>query len=215
MSEAPATTTTSTSETPTPAEPSLLGAAPPAPTPPPDKPATAEGAVAAAPAAPTTPETPIPPAPLDPNDLVWPEGARPDAAQMGEAAKFFKEAGVTDKKQAQSLLDYHLKQVTDTTNGLYKAWEKQQTEWQAEIRKEYGDKLTATNAKIAQIIDTYGGQDLRDALNQTGAGNNPAVYRAFARIAEAFTEGGHVRGSPTATSRPSVESVFYPNQPQG
>jgi hypothetical protein len=57
-------------------------------------------------------------------------------------------------------------------------------------------------------------------MDYTGAGNNPAFIKAFWKMAQALTEGGHVAGTgpapigqkpPGAAERPTAAKALYPN----
>ena len=60
------------------------------------------------------------------------------------------------------------------------------------------------------------------AMNLTGAGDHPAIVKAWWRASEAFREGQHVSGSgpsahgqlaPGESARPSPAAAMYPNLP--
>lgn len=121
---------------------------------------------------------------------------------------------------AQKLIDLAAKQVTQANEKLTAAWNKQQEDWQAEIKADKdigGDKLEGTLQTFAKVADDPALSDpkFREALVFTGAGNHPAVVRTLAKWAAALSEGGPVRGAPAGERRaPStLGEAFYPEGP--
>jgi hypothetical protein len=99
-------------------------------------------------------------------------------------------------------------------------WVKLNNDWQTAIKADPeigGEQFEPMRVNVARLIDDYVGplnSPERKALNQalllTGAGNNPAIVKLFARIAAAHTEGGPVAGSP-ARAVPNAAELLYPN----
>lgn len=68
---------------------------------------------------------------------------------------------------------------------------------QARIDPEYGGAAFAHNLKIAKAaVNRFGGQRLRQALEETGIGSHPEIVRAFWKV-------GMAMNSPTAPTQPS------------
>lgn len=84
-----------------------------------------------------------------------------------------------------------------------------QTAWQDAIKSDPeigGDKLAPSLAQAAKVIDRYGGAELREALNLTRAGNNPAIVKAFIAIGKAMGDAeGLVTGKPATAAAQSPE----------
>ena len=102
--------------------------------------------------------------------------------------------------------------------------------WKAETEKlpEMTVKGTeAANAEIGRLKsvifenDPTGLKEFNDAMNLTGAGDHPAIARAWLRAASRLNEGTHVRGTPNKdaptkpgeSARPSAAQAMYPNLP--
>lgn len=165
----------------------------------------------------TTPETPPPadsilgqtPAPVaepfDAEKITLPEGLAKDDALFGEFTNLAKEHGLA-MPAAQTLLELAAKQSAAVSQKLQANWDKQNADWQAEIRadKEIGgdnlDGALQTFAKVASDPE-LSDPKLREALAFTGAGNHPAIVRTLVRWAKALSEGGPVRGAPTSSNR--------------
>jgi len=120
------------------------------------------------------------------------------------------------KAQAEALLGLHGDLAKKAMEAQAEAWNGLQKQWQDEVRadKEIGGaKLTAeVLPAIAKVLDQFGGPEVRQALDVTGAGNNPAIIKMLYKVANAITEGGAVKGNPVVTAeKKSMAATFYPN----
>jgi hypothetical protein len=152
-----------------------------------------------------------PPAELKPDDFKLPEGFSVDEASMTSYLEFAKTQGL-NKDQAQGALDLYAQQITQLGSAMEAEWNATQTQWQEQCRALPdigGDKLDASLAEVARVIDRYGSQDLRTALDVTGAGNHPAVVQFLHKIAKAVNEAPPVSGQPTATATLSRADRMY------
>lgn len=106
------------------------------------------------------------------------------------------------------------------------AWVAMNEGWQAEIKAmpEFaGPKFDQMTASVGRLFDDFvGAKDSpeRKALDQallfTGAGNNPAIVRAMARIAANYTEStSHVSGSPSRTPVDAAAMMYPKSAPAG
>ena len=153
-------------------------------------------------------------------DFKVPEGYELDADVAKDATALFKELGLP-QAAAQKLVDFYSAQSQQASEAPFKAWHETQEAWKTEIKAdpEIGGKLDTVKTTIARAIDGLGdaklAADFRQAMDYTGAGNNPAFIRAFYRLAAKVTEGSHVSGQPQG-SRPrpvSAAAALYPNLP--
>jgi len=184
---APETTLTTTSEVTTAPEPSVLGT-----------------------------EAPAAPEPFDAEKITLPEGLSKDDALFGDFTNLAKEHGLP-MPVAQTLVDLAAKQVQAANQKLQASWDKQNADWQAEIRADKeigGDKLTGVLQTFSKVASNPELSDpkFREALAITGAGNNPAIVRTLTRWAKALSEGGPVQGGPTTGTgaRPqTLGEAFY------
>jgi hypothetical protein len=107
-------------------------------------------------------------------------------------------------------------------------WQETQEQWVKEVKAdpELGPRLNEVKTTISRAIDGLNNpklaRDFREAMDFTGAGNNPAFIRAFYKLAQMVTEGGHVAGGgPSAAGQkragemPSAAQAMYPNLPTG
>lgn len=152
-----------------------------------------------------------------------PEGFEANEEVMTEARAVFKELGLS-QETAQKLVDFHAKQATAAANAPVEYWKQMQKDWVAEIKadKDLGGKIPEVRATISKAIDQLGdlAVPFREAMDLTGAGNNPAFFRAFYKFAQLLTEGAHVSGggpskagqlAPGATEKPTAAKALYPN----
>jgi hypothetical protein len=179
----------------------------------------------------TKPDTkPAAPEAYEPFKL--PEGIELKGPELEQAQTIFKELGLT-QDAAQKLVDFHAAQMKaiaaapDTTfDALATEW-KTKAEADPEIGPFDGAKALALKTTIAKGLDALGDQalakDFKQVMNLTGAGNNPAFIKAFAKFASAFVEGkpvntnnakpsGEGQKAPNAAPK-SIASAMYPNLP--
>lgn len=153
---------------------------------------------------------------FDPATYKAPEGVEldPEAFKaFGEAAKA---QGLT-QPQAEAMISLHNELMAKAGTAMTTTWNDLQTKWQGEVRADKeigGERLTSeVLPTIAKALDQFGGPDVRQAFDMTGAGNNPAIIKLLYGMAKAVTEGGPVKGNPVASqpSQKSMTELFYPS----
>jgi hypothetical protein len=195
-------------------------AAAPAPQPVPAVGQTALGAAVpqdkAAPAA----ETPAPEAPpeLVYADFNLPDGATVDEVQLKAATDLFKAARLP-QEQAQKFIDLAVSREQAAAQKGVQAFVDLQNKWVSEVKADPdigGERLEASLASAARAIDRLAVPGLREALNLTGAGNHPAVVKAFVRLGEMIQEDRFRPGrdTPTEPPRTAAERVYGPGGPK-
>jgi hypothetical protein len=160
-------------------------------------------------------------------DFTVPDGFELDknvAAEFGTVAKGLN----ISQTGAQELVDLYVKHVQEANNAPYKAWSDVQERWRNEINDDPnigGSKLSGVKVSIGKLFDSLGdaktADAFKEAMDYTGAGNNPAVIRFLYSLAKRLTEGGPVRGGGPSTEgqiapgtgRPSAARAIYPNLP--
>ena len=155
-----------------------------------------------------------------------PEGYELTEATSKEVNEMFKGMGLSTAN-AQKLMDYYVGKATEANEAPYKLWQDTQKGWVDEIKADpvLGKRLDEVRATASKAIDGLGDPKLaaefRQALNITGAGNNPAFVRGFYRLAQQVTEGRHVAGrgpseagqqAPDAKPK-SAAAALYPGLP--
>jgi len=179
------------------------------------------GSAAAEPAAPVA-ETPAPAAeaPARPSytEFTLPEGVTLDAEQLQPATELFADAGLS-QVQAQKFIDLAVARETAAAQRGVQAFVDLQNQWVAEIKADPdigGDRLKTALASAARAIDRLEVPGLREALSFTGAGNHPAVVRAFVRLGQMISEDRFAPARPVPAAPPrSPAEVIYDGGPRG
>lgn len=137
----------------------------------------------------------------------------------------FKELGLS-QDQAQKLVDFHAEQLTANASGSEAAAQAMRNEWRDTAVKNpaigTGTQLKPeVRTTIAKAIDGLGpdlAKNFRQAMNITGAGDNPAFIEAFYALARERTEGRPLAApQPAPVANPGKPSglahALYPNLP--
>jgi hypothetical protein len=163
-----------------------------------------------------------------------PDGLTLDSKQTEAATAIFKELNLT-QDAAQRLVDFHAQQLIDAAKAPENTYTQTREKWVSEVKADAeirgavsGDKtgLDAVKLDIGRALNSLGDPKLvanfREAMDVTGAGDNPAFIKAFWKLSQHVTEGKHVTGSnpsphgqraPGATDRPEAAKALYPNLP--
>jgi antitoxin component of RelBE/YafQ-DinJ toxin-antitoxin module len=149
-----------------------------------------------------------------------PEGFELAEAVQAEAGTLFKELGLT-QANAQRLIDFYTAKSQESVQAPFKLWEDTQAKWVDEVKQEHGTKLDSVLQTISKAVDSIGdvklASDFREAMDFTGAGNNPAFIRAFYKLAQRLTEGSPLNGrGPSPLGQPNqrpatAAQALYPN----
>lgn len=154
-----------------------------------------------------------------------PEGFEASEEIMTSAQEVFKAQNLT-QAQGQALVDLYAKISADAAEAPVKFWVDKQNEWRNEIKADPeigGSKLTKVKEDIGKMYTAIVALDpknadlvaeFRDAMNYTGAGNNPAFVKFMNIVSQRFIEGSHVPANPPADNKPkSAAQALYPNLP--
>lgn len=92
----------------------------------------------------------------------------------------------------------------------------QNAEWVGQLNEMYGgeEKAQEVADRLAPFIDQYGGDELREALNVTGAGNHPAVFRFMEKVSAALGEGTPVNAGKSTGGNADPLGKLYPSMVQ-
>ncbi|AHB70333.1 hypothetical protein P262_02767 [Cronobacter malonaticus] len=147
-------------------------------------------------------------------ELTAGEGVELDAAAVKEFEPIARELNLSNE-QAQKLVDVYASKILPLVNQQQlAAWQKQGEEWQEAIKADKeigGDKLTSSISAAQRAIDQFGTPELKEYLEASGLGNNPALVRFCVQVGKAMSEdkmvsGGHVSGGN------DLISAFYPEK---
>lgn len=166
----------------------------------------------------------------DKYEFKLPEGYELPKEVEDKVVPIFKKAGFTNE-QAQEFLDLHNEIAKEAAEAPVKFYEKMRSDWRTEVigDRQIGDGRDGLSTQAKQDINAafqaIGSERLvnefKEAMNLTGAGDNPAFLRAFAALGKHFREGTAVAGtkpSPAGQTAPgrgprSAASAMYPNLP--
>lgn len=192
--------------TPTPAptpEPTPAPAPAPAPTPepkpgePPKEPAKAEPFV-----------------PLTAEAIKLPEGLEADTPTQEKFLAVMNNRDLTPAAQAQALVDLQAEVLKGASERASQLWADKQTEWQNEVKADAeigGAKLDETLGGISTMLNTYGTPELRQAFDETGAGNNVHIVRFLHKMAGMVNEPRLTPAATPAAADASLADRLFPN----
>ena len=150
-------------------------------------------------------------------DFKLPEGVTVDADSLKPATELFAETGLS-QDQAQKFIDLAMARETAAAHKSVQAFVDLQNQWVSEIKADPdigGDRLKSSLASANRAIDRLNVPGLREALNFTGAGNHPAIVKAFVRLGQMIAED---RFRPGHLARPQVPrspaEVIYDGNPR-
>ncbi|GKX40041.1 peptidase [Pectobacterium carotovorum subsp. carotovorum] len=119
------------------------------------------------------------------------EGQTLDAEALAVFEPLARELGLTNE-QGQKFVDaYASKILPQIQKQQMDTWQKTVEGWAETVKADKeigGDKLTANLGKAQQAVMQFGGEDLKQALQETGLGNHPALVKAFVKIGHAMSE---------------------------
>jgi hypothetical protein len=151
-----------------------------------------------------------------------PEGAAIDEEGMTGFKGLAKELDLT-QEQAQKLLEFGGEKIKAMAEAPSKLWAETQAKWQAEVKAdpEIGGTKFQDSVKTAALVFEPGESNpfvssaeeavgLRNALNATGAGNNPAIVKLFVKMGSILKEPAGLAGKPVAATRASLLDKMYP-----
>lgn len=146
--------------------------------------------------------------------LKLPDESPLDDSAVERIAAKAKERGLTTE-QAQELLNHESEAISSYAKAQSEAFKQAVDGWKATIEsdKELGGADYAKNAELAKrVVDRFATEDFKKALNETGFGNHPELFRVFFKIGKAMAEDQLVMpGAQQAPKQRSVEDLLYGN----
>ena len=133
-----------------------------------------------------------------------------DEAALESFEPLAKELGLT-QEQADKLVGIHAESLQKAHQQAAEQHSRQMEAWTKELRNdpEFGGAAFDGNIKSAQkAVEQFGSEGLKEALEETGLGNHPALVRTFAMIGKAISEDGFVSGGKSGGAR-SAADIFY------
>lgn len=138
---------------------------------------------------------------FDAEKLILPEGYE-KGEHFGQFIDWSTKAGIT-QPQAQELIDLYKLAIEGHESRIKQSFIADNERWQNEVKSDQelgGTKLEGVRQTISKLLDNPELSDpkFREALDYTGAGNNPAVIRTLYRWAQKLSEGAPVAGNPAS-----------------
>ena len=156
-----------------------------------------------------------------------PEGFELDEKLIEKASTLFKKQGLT-QAQADEIVGLYTEKAKEASEEPYRKFEEIRTGWRNEVLSDPtmgdGTELKAeVKATLGRAIDSMGptaAAAFREAMELTGAADNPAVIRGLLALGKVVTEGRPVQGAgPAKTGQQapgkavSAAQALFPNLP--
>ena len=81
--------------------------------------------------------------------------------------------------------------------------------WAQQTKEMLGANWQEEISKAVRAADVFGGESLRQLLEETGLGNHPAIVRTFAEIGKRLSEDVSVAGKPAAQTDKTFTQALY------
>jgi len=144
-------------------------------------------------------------------DLKLPEGSHLDASAVERVTAKAKELKLTPE-QAQSELNRESELLKTYVEGQQAQLAKTVDTWVEEAKKdpEIGGDGFVKSAEIAKrVVNRFGTEEFKKALNDTGLGNHPELIRVLTRIGRAMTEDQLILPSGQGKGPRAPEDILY------
>lgn len=142
-----------------------------------------------------------------------PEGMVASEEALETFQNFARENGMS-QEHAQKALDYYTGEVQKLFTEQENAWKEVRQGWiqQAKSDEEFGGQKFQENMRhVAKAMDAFGSPELRQTLNESGLGDNPALIRFFYRVGKLAGEGDFLTGRGDTSGDVDPASVLYPS----
>ena len=135
---------------------------------------------------------------------IVPEGMEYDEKSAGEYSAIAKECGLT-QEQASKIASYGMNLMKSNAEAAMQAMHQKRTHWAEEAKTELGADFAPTVAKCGVAMEALDRKipGIRQAFDETGAGNRVEIIRAMAMLGELIGEDrGHSAGGGTGGDAP-------------
>ena len=146
-----------------------------------------------------------------------PEGFDYDDGKVSEFTALARELNLS-QEQAQKLVDLHVRHWL----GFEEQTRAQAEEWRKQTMNDPefgGQKFMQSLQDAHRFVNAFGGEKLRIALDATGAGNHPEIFKAFALAGRLLGEDQLVKGTGTALvgggTFADLANTLYPDMKNG
>ena len=142
-----------------------------------------------------------------------PEGMELDQQMLEQFKPLAKELGLS-QEAAQKFVDMYAERMQGFQQERENAIAQQQQQWadQAKQDEEIGGEQFDQNVETARkAIDTFGSDDLKGFLDETGLGNHPEMIRFAARVGAKISEDTLIPGGQGGGQSKSAADVLFDN----
>jgi hypothetical protein len=146
-----------------------------------------------------------------------PEGFEYDDGKVSEFTTLARELNLS-QEQAQKLVDLHVRHWL----GFEEQTRAQAEEWRKQTMNDPefgGQKFMQSLQDAHRFVSAFGGEKLRIALDATGAGNHPEIFKAFALAGRLLGEDRLVKGAGAAPAGggtfADLANTLYPDMKNG
>lgn len=146
-----------------------------------------------------------------------PEGFDYDDGKVSEFTALARELNLS-QEQAQKLVDLHVRHWL----GFEEQTKAQAEEWRKQTMNDPefgGQKFMQSLQDAHRFVSAFGGEKLRIALDATGAGNHPEIFKAFALAGRLLGEDRLVKGAGAAPAGggtfADLANTLYPDMKNG
>jgi len=117
------------------------------------------------------------------DEVTMPDGFALDENQLNDFQEKAHSVGLSEK-QANELYGWYVGNQSTQFEGMVNSAEEQLIAAQTDLRKTWGNAYDQKFSAAERPVREFGGEELEQALAETGAGNNPMLIKAFAQIGE-------------------------------
>jgi hypothetical protein len=110
-----------------------------------------------------------------------------DPQVLDRFKKVFHAAGL-NQKQAEGVFKNYLEYVGEVHSNNTQGVEAQRQEWVNTVKKEFGRAFDERVDLAVRAVETFGGNELVQWLDQTGMGDHPMFVKMFAKIGQQMQE---------------------------
>lgn len=143
--------------------------------------------------------------PTLPEGLPWDD--KFEATALEAAAKL----GLTNG-QVKGLMDMFAAQRVAEFNGIAASREAERNQVAETLKSEWGNAFNAKIENASRAARYLGGEELIAALEESGAGNNPEIIKAFAKIGGMLKEDQMRQGTPSGFNLTPEEARVEANK---
>lgn len=161
----------------------------------------------------TPPVVPAKPVVPEKYDLKLKEGSTLDPSYLEGVSAYAKAKGLSNE-DAQAVIDRDQENFSKVNAAQEAAAQKERDSWlpMAKTDKEFGGETFTKNIELAKrVVNRFGTDEFKKALDTTGLGNHPELLRVFVRIGQAMSEDQLIiSNQPVVSGKKTAEQIMYP-----